>query len=237
MTQWYFQEHMSGEEFVLDQQESKHISKVLRKPIGELVQFTNGKGSVFTCKIEDNHPRRTRLRIVEQQFLTKPSYDIHLAIAPTKNMDRIEWLMEKITEIGVDEITILQTENTERIQVNIQRLQKKAINACKQSRKAWLPSLNDITPFDQFISDPSLLSHQRFICYVDENIPDHLYQLAKPGHSYLVLIGPEGDFGPSEIQAALDEGFSACSLGKSRLRTETAGLVAVHSLQLANLSL
>lgn len=235
--QWFFQEDIAGDLFVLDQQESKHISKVLRKPIGELVYFTNGKGSLFTCKIEDNHPKKTQLRIIERQFFPKSGYDIHLAIAPTKNMDRIEWLMEKITEVGVDEITILQTENTERIQVNLSRLEKKAINACKQSRKAWLPSLNEITPFGEFIGDPAFNNHQKFICYVDENIPDHLFQLAVPGHSYLVLIGPEGDFGPSEIESALKEGFMACSLGKSRLRTETAGLVAVHSLQLTNLSL
>ncbi|WP_114749395.1 RsmE family RNA methyltransferase [Pleomorphovibrio marinus] len=235
--QWFFQEDMAGDLFVLDQQESKHISKVLRKPIGELVHFTNGKGSLFTCKIEDNNPKKTQLRIIEQQFFPKGEFDIHLAIAPTKNMDRIEWLMEKITEIGVDEITILQTENTERIQVNLSRLQKKAINACKQSRKVWLPTLNDITPFGEFIQDSAFNNHQKFICFVDEKIPGHLFHMAQPGHSYLVLIGPEGDFGPTEIQTALKEGFLACSLGKSRLRTETAGLVAVHSLQLANFAL
>lgn len=232
--QLFYQEEISGDELILSPEESRHLSKVLRKPIGDLVYFTNGKGSLFTCMVEDNDPKKVRLKVVGQEFVLQDKHHIHLAIAPTKNPDRIEWLMEKVTEIGVNEVTFLKTLNSERHHVNYERLHKKAVNACKQSFQAWLPEINEIRSFEDFVYDKNWLTYQRFICYVDETIPLHLIQQAEPDHSYLVLIGPEGDFSPGEIQQAQDAGFVACSLGKNRLRTETAGLAAVHALKLLN---
>jgi 16S rRNA (uracil1498-N3)-methyltransferase len=232
--QLFFQKEIKGEELVLDPDESKHLAKVLRKPIGDLVYFTNGKGSLFTCKIEDNNPKKCILRIVGEEFVPQTHYYIHLAIAPTKSPDRLEWMMEKITEIGVHEITFIRSENSEKDQINQDRIFKKTVNACKQSFQTWLPQVNGIRDYDEFIYDKDWGNFQRFICYVDEDIPHHLVNQAKPGESYVVLVGPEGDFSPGEIESAMARGFTPCSLGKNRLRTETAGLAVVHSLQLVN---
>ncbi|MDN3686406.1 16S rRNA (uracil(1498)-N(3))-methyltransferase [Cyclobacterium jeungdonense] len=233
--QLFFEEQINGEVFTLSDKESHHLVKVLRKNIGDTVLFTNGKGSFFTCMIEENHPKKCKLKIIEQDFNPQEKFHIHLAVAPTKNTDRMEWMIEKITEIGFDEITFLKTTHIERSQVNLERLTKKLIAACKQSFKAWLPQMNEITPFEEFVADKSFETYDRYIAYLDKENTQHLMQLAKPNLSYLILIGPEGDFSPGEINLALEKGFKACSLGKHRLRTETAGLVAVHTLNLVNL--
>ncbi|SHM92148.1 16S rRNA (uracil1498-N3)-methyltransferase [Cyclobacterium lianum] len=230
--QLFFEANISGESFELEKKESHHLIKVLRKNKGDTVLFTNGKGSFFTCMIEDNNPKKCRLKIIGQDFFPLEEFHIHLAIAPTKNLDRMEWMMEKITEIGFNEITFLKTTHIERNQVNVDRLTKKLVAACKQSQKAWLPVLNEMVDFADFISDQSFATHERFIAYLDKENSKHLFQLASPNQSYLVLVGPEGDFSPGEITLALEKGFRPCSLGKHRLRTETAGLAVVHSLNL-----
>lgn len=235
MTQLFYQEEIKGTEMILDPEESRHLTKVLRKPIGDIVLFTNGKGSLYSCRITDNNPKQTKLVVVSQEFVPKPTHYIHLAIAPTKNADRMEWMMEKITEIGVDEVTFIQTENSERTQINYERLRKKAITACKQSCQTWIPEIHEITDLDKFLVDKTLDTYTKFICYVDETIPGHLIQVAEPDQSYLVLVGPEGDFGPGEINSALQRGFTPCSLGKNKLRTETAGVAVIHTLQLLNI--
>lgn len=233
--QLFYEEEINGDVFTLDPQESNHLGKVLRKNIGDTVQFTNGKGSLFTCQIEDNNPKKCQLRIVEQLFTPMEKFHIHLAIAPTKNSDRMEWMLEKITEIGFNEVTFLKTAHIERTRIKLDRLEKKLISACKQSFKTWLPVLNPIVDYEKFISDPAFHTHERFIAYVDKDNDEHLMQQATIGQSYLVLIGPEGDFSPGEITSAINNGFKPSSLGKHRLRTETAGLVAVHTLNLLNL--
>ncbi|WP_162418739.1 16S rRNA (uracil(1498)-N(3))-methyltransferase [Cyclobacterium roseum] len=233
--QLFFEEQINGEAFTLSDKESHHLVKVLRKNIGDTVLFTNGKGSFFTCMIAENHPKKCKLKIIEQEFNPQETFHIHLAVAPTKNTDRMEWMVEKITEIGFNEITFLKTTHIERSQVNLDRLTKKLIAACKQSFKAWLPQMNEITPFEDFVADKTFATYDRYIAYLDKDNTQHLMQLATPNRSYLVLIGPEGDFSPGEISLALEKGFHPCSLGKHRLRTETAGLAAVHSLNLVNL--
>lgn len=233
--QLFYEEEINGDVFTLDPHESNHLGKVLRKNIGDTVLFTNGKGSLFTCQIEDNNPKKCRLKIVEQLFTPMEKSHIHLAIAPTKNMDRMEWMLEKITEIGFNEITFLKTAHIERSRLKLDRLQKKLISACKQSFKTWLPEINPMVDYEKFISDPDFQAHERFIAYVDKDNNRHLMHQASVGQSYLVLIGPEGDFSPGEITLAINNGFKPCSLGKHRLRTETAGLVAVHTLNLLNL--
>ncbi|EPR67792.1 16S rRNA (uracil(1498)-N(3))-methyltransferase [Cyclobacterium qasimii] len=232
--QLFYEEEINGDVFTLDTQESNHLGKVLRKNIGDTVLFTNGKGSLFTCHIEDNNPKKCRLKIVEQIFTPMDKFHIHLAIAPTKNMDRMEWMVEKITEVGFNEITFLKTAHIERPRLKLDRLEKKLISACKQSFKTWLPVINPIVDYDKFITDSAFQTHERFIAYVDQDNGEHLINQTTPNQSYLVLIGPEGDFSPKEITSAINNGFKPCSLGKHRLRTETAGLVAVHTLNLLN---
>ncbi|MEX2514487.1 MAG: 16S rRNA (uracil(1498)-N(3))-methyltransferase [Cyclobacteriaceae bacterium] len=233
--QLFFHDKIRGTTFELDQKESGHIAKVLRKNIGDMIYFTNGKGSLFTCMLEDNNPLKCRLKVIEQSFTPPEKFHIHLAIAPTKNTDRMEWMLEKLTEMGIDEITFLKTTRIERNRINLDRMEKKLVAACKQSFKTWLPHLNDMVDFNDLIIDKTFQTHQRFIAYIDKDNTGHLINLAQPSQSYLVLIGPEGDFSPGEIEAARKNGFQSCSLGKHRLRTETAGLVAVHTLNLLNL--
>jgi len=231
--QLFFQEDMSQNPFGLGPEESKHLVKVLRKSVGDLVYFTDGRGGLFTCRIEEITPKKTLLSISGTQLIPKDDYHIHLAIAPTKNQDRLEWMVEKITEIGCHEITFLKTAHTEKAYLKLDRLEKKIISACKQSLKSWKPTLNNQMDYGDFISSPQIQSFEKFIAYVDED-NQTLHTQARRASSYLVLIGPEGDFSQDEIQQAFASGFSSCSLGKSRLRTETAGLVAVHTLNLIN---
>jgi len=231
--QLFFQENLPQEKFSLDPEESKHLTKVLRKSMGDIVYFTNGKGKLFTCRIEEIHPKKTQLEVLETQSVPEDDYFIHLAIAPTKNQDRIEWLVEKITEIGCHEITFLATAHTEKSYLKLDRLEKKIITACKQSLKSWKPQLNGQVDYLTFISSPSIQDCQKFIAHVGGESTE-LYAQAEKSFAYLVLIGPEGDFSQEEIQQATAHGFLSCSLGKSRLRTETAGMVAVHTLNIIN---
>ncbi len=232
--QLFFNEDIKGDQFTLDPDESRHLIRVLRKVQGDKVHFTNGKGFLFTCFIIDPNPKKALLHISERAFSPEEPYYIHLAISPTKNTERIEWMVEKITEIGVHEITFMQADNSERSNLKLERIEKKIISACKQSIKTWVPKLNPIRPLEDLVWDKSFNVFQRFIAHVDEGNDQHLFDLAQSNNSYLVLVGPEGDFARKELALAFKHGFKSCSLGKSRLRTETAGVVAVHSLQLIN---
>jgi len=233
--QLFFQENIPQGGFELASEESKHLVKVLRKSLGDTVFFTDGRGVLYTCQIVDINPKKTKLKVLHQEDLPRDDHYIHLAIAPTKNQERMEWMVEKITEIGFHEITFLNTLNTEKNFLKIERLEKKIISACKQSLKTWKPKLNGVQDYSAFVTSPGFENFEKFIGYVDEENQDYLNNQANKGSSYLVLIGPEGDFSAQEIQQALDAGFRPCSLGKSRLRTETAGLVAVNTLNLINL--
>lgn len=233
--QLFFQEDISEGNFELNAEESRHLIKVLRKSVGDTVFFTNGKGGLYTCRIKDLNLKNAKLEVLEVKNLPQDDHYIHLAIAPTKNQDRLEWMVEKITEIGFHEITFLYTHNTEKNFLKAERLEKKIVAACKQSLKTWKPRINEAAEFPDFIASPQFKDFQKFIGYVDEENKSYLKDLATKNASYLILIGPEGDFSPKEIQLALETGFLPCSLGKSRLRTETAGLVAVNTLNLINL--
>ncbi|WP_200977312.1 16S rRNA (uracil(1498)-N(3))-methyltransferase [Echinicola sp. 20G] len=232
--QLFFQKNIKGDKITLAQDESKHLSKVLRKSVGDEIHITNGDGELFTCIIESISLKSTVLNIIKQEKHPEDNFHIHLAIAPTKNNDRIEWMLEKITEIGFHELTFIKTQNSERAFLKPDRLEKKMIAACKQSLKTRVPTINPIITFQELIDKNKTTQSQKFIAYVDQNNQKHLYDLADCKQSYLVLIGPEGDFSEEEINTAFDNGFKACSLGSSRLRTETAGLAAVHTLRLKN---
>ncbi|QDH80169.1 16S rRNA (uracil(1498)-N(3))-methyltransferase [Echinicola soli] len=219
---------------ILNHEESKHLVKVLRKVIGDEVLLTDGKGHLFTCTITKSDLKRTELSIIEKKETPLPDHRIHLAIAPTKNTDRMEWMLEKITEIGFQELTFLKTTNSERSFLKPDRLEKKMVAACKQSLKTHFPVINPLISFHDLLKNDAFADHQKFIAYVDEAHTHHLFDLAEKNTSYLILIGPEGDFSPEEINLATKNGFAPCSLGNSRLRTETAGLAAVHTFSLKN---
>lgn len=230
--QLFFDENISGKNFSLGPEESKHLVKVLRKSTGDQVFFTNGKGFLFTCIIDVLGLKKTVLSVINEEYQAPDLYHIHLAIAPTKNQDKMELMVEKITEIGFHEITFIHSENSERSYLKMERIEKKIISACKQSLKTWKPIVNARKDFADILQDPKFDTFQKFIGYVDHENQSHLFSQASKNSTYLVLIGPEGDFSPQEIQAARGYGFKACSLGKYRLRTETAGMVAIHTLNL-----
>lgn len=232
--QLFFQDQVTEPISTLTEEESKHLIRVLRKKQGDVISLTDGKGMVYESVILETNPKKASLKILSKKVAQEDLFYIHLAIAPTKSPDRMEWMVEKITEIGFHELTLIETINSERSYLKTDRLQKKIISACKQSIKFRTPILNSITKFDDLIKRDEFNDFQRFIAYVDENPPHHLMDLAQAGKKYLVLIGPEGDFDPKEIQQAFESGFEAVSLGKSRLRTETAGLSTVQILQVLN---
>ncbi|MDF2158243.1 RsmE family RNA methyltransferase [Algoriphagus sp. CAU 1675] len=232
--QLFFQENITPPLITLEPDESKHLTRVLRKKQGDEIFLTNGKGELFTCVLLEANPKKSTLKVLNRKFVPLDDFYIHLAIAPTKSPDRMEWMVEKITEIGFHELTLLETTNSERSFLKTDRLHKKIISACKQSLKLHTPQLNPTVSLDTVLKSEEYEDYQKFIAYVDEDHDQHLFDLAKPKGKYLVLIGPEGDFDPKEIQAAIAGGFSPVSLGKSRLRTETAGLAVVEMLQILN---
>lgn len=216
----------------LDSEESFHCIKVLRMKVGETIHLTDGIGNLYEGQIlaQDTKSCPVMLTSVKPDFGKRP-FRLHLAVAPTKNMARFEWFLEKATEIGIDEITPLICEHSERVQIRIDRLQKIILSAAKQSLKTYLPVLHEAIKFDDFIK----LDHHasRFVAYVEEHQPINLKVAYQQGDC-TVLIGPEGDFSRKEMDLATKSGFNPVSLGPSRLRTETAAIVACHTINIAN---
>ena len=217
----------------LPQDEAAHAIRVLRLAEGSEVMLTDGKGSFYRAEIDMISGKRCYVRIVGT-ITPDPLWrgHLHLAMAPTKNMDRIGWFAEKATEIGFDELTFLDCRFSERRVVKTERVEKILVSAMKQSLKPTLPMLNGMTPFDKFVSQP--FEGQKFIAHCYEGEKEALLQALQPGENALVLIGPEGDFSPEEVQKAMTYGFRPITLGRSRLRTETAALVAVHMMNIVN---
>ena len=217
----------SKKNHVLSEEESKHICRVLRLKIGDDVAILDGNGSLFETKIIDDNPKRCTVEIVNHTFQEKPTSEIHIAIAPTKMMDRLEWFLEKATEIGMTEITPLLCDNSERKQIKDERLEKILVSAMKQSKGMYLPKLNPLTDFNTFIqAHPSgLLAH----CYENEkNAMKDVFVF----NNCPILIGPEGDFSTKEVEFAMKSGYKTITLGENRLRTETAGIYAVVKAKL-----
>lgn len=218
----------------LDQEESKHCLKVLRKKIDDTLEITDGKGNLFTYSITDISPKTCLLELVRQiTKATIPTHHIHIAISPTKNNDRLEWFVEKATELGVHEISLIVTQNSERRHAKIDRLVKKATAAMKQSGNLFLPRINELKPLKEFVKNQEVKSF-KYVAYVPTNKTALLFNKAQKNNNYTILIGPEGDFSPEEIDLATNNGFQCVSLGPHVLRTETAGLAAVQQLSLLN---
>lgn len=219
--------------YYLDEEESKHCVKVLRLQAGDIVQLIDGKGNFYTATIKDAHPKRTQLQILTVEAdPNKRNHYLHIAVAPTKNIERIEWFLEKATEIGIDEISLIICQRSERKEVRTDRLDKIITSAIKQSLKAWHPKLNEPVALNKFLSVP--FDGQRFIAHCEPGDKTDLRYMIKPLGRYLILVGPEGDFSPQEIRDAIKNGFKAITLGNSRLRTETAALEACFEVNFLN---
>ena len=217
----------------LSEEESGHCVRVLRYGRGDEILLTDGRGTTYRARITNPHPKHCEFEILssEKQAPTHDFY-LHIAIAPTKNIERLEWMVEKCTEIGVDEITPLLCRYSERKTLRTDRLEKIILSAAKQSLTPYLPKLNPLTDFEALIERAE--QEQRFIahCYKDDK--RELKDEIRRGKSVCVLIGPEGDFSEEEVAQAIKNGFVPVGLGKSRLRTETAGVVACHTAVLMN---
>ena len=226
---FFYDPALSGE---LPTEEAHHASRVLRLGQGDEIHLMDGKGTFCRAELTVVANHRVQYSILEREP-QQPAWQghLHLAMAPTKLMDRVEWFAEKATEIGFDELTFLDCQFSERRVVKEERIDKILISAVKQSRKAWKPTLHDMTRLRDFVSEER--EGDKFICHCyDDMDRDFLFDALKPGVSSTVLIGPEGDFSMDEVRFALEHGYRGVSLGKSRLRTETAALVAVHMMQL-----
>jgi len=220
----FFAEIREHEAF-LNEEESWHCVKVLRRKEQDEVVVIDGKGTRAVGRITQAHPKQCVVAVSEKQFFEPTrSYRLHLAIAPTKNIDRIEWLIEKAVEIGIDEISFLKCHNSERTVIKTDRIQKIIDSAVKQSLQYYMPALHGLTDFNAFVSNDA--AQVRLIAHCDEDNKQHLKAHCKPGQAYSILIGPEGDFSQAEIGLAKQKGYLPVSLGESRLRTETAGLYA-----------
>ncbi|MFZ4262341.1 16S rRNA (uracil(1498)-N(3))-methyltransferase [Sphingobacterium sp. HJSM2_6] len=227
----------SQTEYQLSEEESKHAIRVLRLEIADTVQLIDGVGGFFDAEIINAHPKRTQLKILNYQAeYQKSNYQLHIAIAPTKNIDRIEWFLEKVTEIGIQEITPIICDHSERKDVKVERLNKVVISAVKQSLKAYVPQINDPISFSTFLNQFAKSSNiLKAIAHCEEGSKkEYLQEVFQKHQQYLILIGPEGDFSPTEIELALSMGFVPISLGEARLRTETAGLYACLEIALLN---
>jgi len=216
--------------FTLPDSDSGHAVRVLRMKEGDTLQVVDGRGNIYTCRIVEAHPKHTVVDVLET--LVQPRHwpcDIELAVAPTKHIDRMEWLVEKAVELGIDRITPLRCVRSERKEIKVERLTKIAVSAMKQSLKATLPRIDAITPFADYLAENFV--GQKFFCYCNEELPrQFMTTLYNAPSAVRILIGPEGDFSPEEAQEAISSGYDPVSLGDCRLRTETAAVYAVAQI-------
>ena len=232
--QLFYNENINSHDSLIsfDKEESRHIIRVLRKTLGDTLMITNGKGSVFTSEIIAADQRSVQVKILDEQSHPQPEYELHVAVAPTKNIDRFEWFLEKATEIGVSQITPIICKRSERKVVKLERLRRIILNASKQSLKYHLPKLNEPILFNDLLTKANETS--KYIAHCEETNRQSLFKSVSAGENAIVLIGPEGDFSVKEITTALEQGFIPVTLGKSRLRTETAAIAACHTFALLN---
>lgn len=217
----------------LNEKESYHVCKVLRKKTGDKISITNGRNILFNCLIVDISKKKCRVKIINYQKQEPPSYYLHVGISILKSRERFEWFVEKSSEIGISEITPLVCERTERKSLNVERVEKILVSAMKQSLSLNLPKLNPVTKFEDLVVKKK--EEKLFIAHCENTQKKTLMSLVKPGFKNLVLIGPEGDFSKNEIKLANDHNFKNITLGNSRLRSETAGLYVCNSYSIANM--
>ena len=213
--------------------ESQHCARVLRMKEGDPLLITDGKGFFYRAQLLQANPKSCIVVIEEELPQPKDwNFDLHIAFAPTKKLDRMEWFVEKATEIGIDTFSPLNCRYSERKHINAARLEKIMVSAMKQSQKCRLPQFDEMIKFDAFIKQP--FEGQKFIAHCYDSPKETLSQICRKDTDTLILIGPEGDFSEEEVAKSIKYGFTPISLGESRLRTETAALVACHTVQLIN---
>ncbi|EAS18786.1 conserved hypothetical protein [Flavobacteria bacterium BBFL7] len=218
--------------FTLDREESKHVFKVLRKNIGDIINITDGRGNLYHGTINHITSNRCDLDIAFAEAYPTHDYYLHIAIAPTKMNDRMEWFLEKATEMGISRITPILSQHSERQKINLDRFNRIIVSAMKQSLQFHKPELDALTNFEDFINAKNV--SDKFIAHCEDGDKNHLKNLIHKGNSTTVLIGPEGDFTPQEIEMALKNDFKPVSLGSTRLRTETAGVYTAATLNIFN---
>jgi 16S rRNA (uracil1498-N3)-methyltransferase len=233
--QRFYSPIVDSDVFDLPEVEAKHCVSVLRKKPKDQIEVVDGQGRIYVAEILNISKRKCEVKVLSKQFEAKDlPCSLHIAIAPTKNAARFEWFLEKSTEIGIDKITPIICQRSERKKINTERANKVLITAMKQSLKSWLPSLEDAVDFSAFIQSASNFGDSKFIGHCVGESPFHLKNEYKKGSDALVLIGPEGDFSNDEIALAQENGFTPISLGTGRLRTETAGIVSCSIFNLMN---
>ena len=228
----FYSTSVNGNAILLDKDESRHLAKVLRLNIGDEVISIDGKGTKYFCEVALNHDKKSLLTIRSKE-VQKKDFGIELGVAPTKNLNRWEWFLEKATELGIDAIHPIQSYHSERKILKRDRQERILVAAMKQSYKSKLPHLSDLTPLKEIIN--SEFEGQKFVAHCYDDIPkQNLKACFTTKKKALILIGPEGDFSRQEVEQAISKGFEPINLGKSRLRTETAAIIACHSILLLN---
>lgn len=220
------------ETFFFDKEESRHIIKVLRKKDSDILHVTNGQGLLFETEITLASDNKCIVEVLSIKKTPEPKFRLHLAVAPTKMNDRFEWFLEKATEIGIQEITPIICDRSERKVINLERFEKIILSAMKQSNETYLPKLNEAISFKEFIKQKN--DGLQLIAHCEETDKKSLKEVLKPNENVTLLIGPEGDFSEKEIALALENNFQPVMLGNTRLRTETAAVVACHSVVFFN---
>ena len=232
--QLYYTPDISGTIYTLNKEESRHCTKVMRMNCGDIIHLSDGRGNLYKARIIDTNSQACSVEVesVEENYESR-NYRLEIALAPTKNSDRTEWFLEKATEIGLDRFIPLECEHSERKNINIDRCNRVVISALKQSIKAYIPQIDSITKFSELVKQP--FDGDKFIAHCQESEDKILLRDAcTRERNTLILIGPEGDFSAAEIALAHQYGFRDISLGTARLRTETAGLAACHTIALIN---
>lgn len=231
--QLFYTPNIQLPQYVLDKEESAHCVRVLRLTEGSEIHMTDGKGNLFRAKLINANIKECIVEVVETfPYYGKRNFNLHIAIAPTKNIDRFEWFLEKATEIGIDQITPLICDHSERTIIKPERLIKIITSAVKQSVKAYHPILNEAVKFKKFVKENTDVD--KYIAHCEKDGKISLKSAYNKGNNALILIGPEGDFSLDEIKSAIENNYKPVSLGNSRLRTETAGIVACHTINFIN---
>lgn len=231
---YFYQPEILKGKHQLSKEDSRHCCLVLRKKEGDIIQIINGNGGSFLCKLIVADPKKTIFEILEEKNLIKPEFSINIAISPTKSMDRMEWFIEKTAEIGIDDIYFIRCSHSERKVIKTERMIKKAVSAIKQSGNSFLPKIHQLINFEDYLRLPTI-KDEKYICHQVLGKGSFLSTIAPDKKKYHILIGPEGDFSKEELDLAKESMFKPVSLGNSRLRTETAGVVACTLLNAVNI--
>ncbi|MBQ9137288.1 MAG: 16S rRNA (uracil(1498)-N(3))-methyltransferase [Alistipes sp.] len=233
--QLFYAPQITLPQYTLSEEESRHAIKVLRLGVGDRLHITDGAGNLHLCEVVSDSAKHCTVNVVQSisEFEKRP-YRLTMAVAPTKNIDRYEWFLEKATEVGVDHFVALESDHSERRVVKPEREMKVITAAVKQSLKAYHPTFEDMTPFRSFVARP--FEGRKFIAHCGDAVvgKSYLASTLKAGEDAVVLIGPEGDFSPEEVRLAVENGFEEITLGTQRLRTETAAVVAVTMVAIVN---